>query len=213
VRAENSSGPVTCGSLAERRSWLERSPELRDQPESSCCWGLRAPPHEPPAGGFAIGSFRSIRGFSGPLVRRGSSELRAKRAHRDGSDQVAGNACSACLDEFSAPTGQNPGRVFGTHTLSIFKRTSASTRWSRRATMPIRSPTRRGQQRRRRRRAEVAQEGAIAARSADAARLSSPAQRPSWSIPVSVGAWNSAAEESAQRSARTPRCCRRMFRA
>jgi hypothetical protein len=41
---------------------------------------------------------------SDPLVRRGSRELGADARHRDGSDQVARIACSACPDEFSAPT-------------------------------------------------------------------------------------------------------------
>jgi len=49
--------------------------------------------------------FRRIRGLSDPLVRRGSSELGAIRRHRERSDRVARNACSACPGEFPAPTG------------------------------------------------------------------------------------------------------------
>jgi hypothetical protein len=52
-----------------------------------------------------IEPFRGFGGFSDPLVRRGSGELGADGPHRDESDPVPQNACSACPDEFSAPTG------------------------------------------------------------------------------------------------------------
>jgi hypothetical protein len=95
---------VTCG-FGRAAAWCDGSSELRDQPESSCCCGRSNTFRDRPTGGLGIELLRSIRGFSDPLVRGGSSVLGADGRHRDGSDSVARNACSARPREFSAPTG------------------------------------------------------------------------------------------------------------
>jgi hypothetical protein len=94
--------------LAERRSWLDVVLELRVQPESSSCCGVRAAPLATARGvAYVAEPFRSIRGCSDSLVRRGSSELGADRRHRDGSGHVARKRLLSMS-----------GRVFGTHTIA-----------------------------------------------------------------------------------------------
>jgi len=115
VGAENSSGPLNCGfaRAAVMVCWISgavRSTRI-----------ILSLTRSAPRAGRATGEpkDRTVSGYSRlsrPVVRRGFGELRTDGRHRDetdhvlstlhGSDSAARNACSACPDEFSAPTGR-----------------------------------------------------------------------------------------------------------
>jgi hypothetical protein len=106
VGAEISSGLVTCG-FGRAAAWCDGSPELRDQPASSRCWGCPNTFGDRPTGDSGSNCFavfvslaiRSMEGAPASLGRRaGSRRIRLGRAKRLLS---------------------TPGRVFGTHRFAV----------------------------------------------------------------------------------------------